>query len=131
MAEYIERESAIKKLNNIATDYIKDNSIQCSIAAGTVIDIRDNVIMKAPAADVVEVIHAYWEKDSVTGVMRCSNCRMPPPGDAELEDFYESPYCQSCGAKMNAADINVGCKNSLPETVKQTVLDSFMKGSED
>ena len=27
MAEYIEREKVIEKLNNIATDYIKDNSM--------------------------------------------------------------------------------------------------------
>lgn len=62
MPEFIEREAVIKKLNNIATDYIKDNSIQCSIAAGTVVDIRDSVIIKAPAADVVEVV-------------RCKECK--------------------------------------------------------
>lgn len=60
-----------------------------------------HILDKLPAADVVEVVHAYWDKDRVTGAMSCSNCRMPPPGDAELEDFYESAYCQSCGAKMD------------------------------
>lgn len=60
-----------------------------------------HILDKLPTADVVEVVHAYWDKDSITGAMCCSNCKMPPPGDAELEDFYESDYCQSCGAKMD------------------------------
>ncbi len=51
MNEYIEREALICKLNDIAADYIKDNSIQCTIAAGTVIDIRDNVVMKQPTSN--------------------------------------------------------------------------------
>ena len=59
--EYIEREPVVKKLNDIANDYIKDGTIQCSIASGTVIDIRDSVLMKAPTADVVEVEKAREE----------------------------------------------------------------------
>ena len=31
----------------------------------------------------------------------------------------------------DASDINVGSKTNLPEATRQTVLDSFMKGSED
>lgn len=31
----------------------------------------------------------------------------------------------------DAPDTNVGSKPTLPEDIKQTVLDSFMKGSED
>ena len=58
-------------------------------------------IKEAPAADVVEVVHAYWNKDPVTGVKLCSNCKAPPPGDAELKEFYESNYCPCCGAKMD------------------------------
>ena len=56
MAEYIEREALIAKLDDIANDYLKDNSTQCDIAAGTVVDIRDSVIMQAPTADVVAVV---------------------------------------------------------------------------
>ena len=62
MAEYIEREKVIEELNNIAIDYIKDNTIQCSIAAGVVVNIKDTVITKQPTADVVEVV-------------RCKDCK--------------------------------------------------------
>jgi hypothetical protein len=56
MPEYIERDEIITKINDIAKDYFNDGSIQCAIAAGTVIDIRDSVIMNAPTADVVAVV---------------------------------------------------------------------------
>ena len=59
------------------------------------------LIEEAPAEDVKVVVHAYWEKDLVTGYMSCSNCKMPAPGDAELEDYYESPFCPCCGADMD------------------------------
>lgn len=48
-----------------------------------------------------DIVHGYWDKDCVTGYTVCSNCRMPPPGDAELEAFYESDYCPHCGAMMD------------------------------
>lgn len=44
----------------------------------------------------------YWHKDSVTGYKKCSICGAVPPGDAILEEHYESDYCPDCGAKMNA-----------------------------
>lgn len=62
MAEYIEREKLIAELNNIALDLLKDNSIQCSLAAGTVVDIKDNVVAKQPTIDAVEVV-------------RCGQCK--------------------------------------------------------
>ena len=62
MAEYIEREKLITELNNIAIDLLKDNSIQCGLAAGTVVDIKDNIVAKQPIADVVEVV-------------RCKDCK--------------------------------------------------------
>ncbi len=48
-----------------------------------------------------DIVHAYWDRDSVTGITVCSNCRTSPPGDAELEEFYESDYCPKCGALMD------------------------------
>lgn len=62
MAEYIEREKVLEEINDIITDYIKDNSIQCSIAAGTALSIRDDVIIKQSAVDVVSVV-------------RCRDCK--------------------------------------------------------
>lgn len=116
--EYYKAESE----KQVCGGYVFDEKMQfAAIVAKHFLD----KVKEAPAADVVEVVHAYWDKDCVTGIMCCSNCRMPPPGDAELQDFYESPYCQSCGAKMDA-----NSKPTLPETTRQTVLNSFMKGSE-
>ena len=66
MPEYIERGAVIKKLDDIAFDYIKDNSIQCGIAAGVVIVIRDDVIREAPEVDAVEVVRCkdctHWSE---------------------------------------------------------------------
>lgn len=59
---YIEREDLITKLNDLALGLIKDNCIQCDIAAGTVVEIKDNIVAKQPTADVVEVV-------------RCKDCK--------------------------------------------------------
>lgn len=99
--DFIRRSEAMNKINDIAAEFLKDHTIQCDIAAGVAIDIKNDVIKTLPAADVVEVVHAYWDKDPVTGVKLCSNCNAPPPGDAELDKFYESDYCPCCGAKMD------------------------------
>ncbi len=45
-------------------------------------------------------LYARWNKDPTTGFTNCSNCNCPPPGDAELKEFYESDYCPCCGARM-------------------------------
>ncbi len=108
MPEYIEREAVIKKLNNIATDYIKDISIQCSIAAGTVVDIRDSVIIKAPAADVVEVVHASWVWGKVCSSKGycCTNCGAGFVGENAEWIAKEHDYCPKCGAKMDGKVID-------------------------
>lgn len=63
MAEYIEREALIAVLNGLVLELLKDKSIQCSLAAGTVVDIKDNVVVPMLAADVVEVVRC---KDCVS-----------------------------------------------------------------
>lgn len=50
------------------------------------------IVLDAPAADVVEVVHAHWiDRDEKTW---CSNC------DASNKQ-YKPPYCPHCGAKMD------------------------------
>lgn len=68
----------------------------------------DNIkrdIETLPAADVVEVVHARWEKthdDPRVNKYRCTNCKAEKMRDN---------YCPSCGAKMDGAtDNNVGDK---------------------
>ena len=81
MAKYIEREKLITELNNIALDLLKDNSIQCSLAAGTGVDIKDNVVAKQPTIDAVEVVRCgqceFWKinpNNLYGGQCRYSEC---------------------------------------------------------
>ena len=98
--EYIDREAVIKKLNRIAKELLADNSIQCSLAAGTIVDIKDNVIAKQRAADVAEVRHGEWEYGKweqghwVKGNERCkcSVCRRDFAVD-NLNIWYGCPHC--------------------------------------
>ena len=53
------------------------------------------LMVTAPAADVVEVKHAYWNDDG-----RCSICGWYMPFDCEGNAF-ETFYCHNCGAKMD------------------------------
>ena len=52
--QYIERGELVKELNLVANEYLADGSVQCDIAAGTVVDIRDNIVMKLPTPRMVE-----------------------------------------------------------------------------
>ena len=99
--DFIRHSEAMNKINDIAAEFLKDHTIQCDIAAGVAVAIKNDVIKTLPAADVVEVVHAYWNKDPATGFTNCSNCKAPPPGDANLEKFYESDFCPCCGAVMD------------------------------
>lgn len=53
--QFLERNQLIDEVDNIVKEYVADNSIQCNIAAGTAIDIRDNVIKKLPITEALEV----------------------------------------------------------------------------
>lgn len=80
MKEYIEREALLKK-----NMYGNANPITHRTYA-------KNLIKSAPAADVVEVRHAYW-KYNHNGTFVCSDCG----GKASKMN-----WCGHCGAKMDA-----------------------------
>ena len=80
MAEYIERDDLIGVLNGVALELLKDGSIQCSLAAGTVVDIKDNVVAKLPTADVVPVV-------------RCKDCK-----------HYKNEWCEILKAESPVPD---------------------------
>lgn len=106
--EYIEREALRSKLDGWKLRYVQsDNLIGKTVIA--VIEGFINLLERETAADVVEVVHAYW-KPSPDGInpIRCSECNMPAPfaaGENEFGDFeiyrYPSSYCHECGAKMD------------------------------
>jgi hypothetical protein len=96
MAEYIDRVPILQQLENT------------KINAQTVFinSILEGLLKKAPAADVVEVVHGEWipiEADGyadgypVWDLWECSECREEHRGD---EDTL-TPYCPNCGAKMD------------------------------
>ena len=95
---YIEREALLEKRQTVGICDAAGNYY----GAADVVFVED--IEKIPAADVMPVVHAEWEKhsyvkdDTVFGRAnmywyRCSNCKQP-------RGISESPYCPNCGAKM-------------------------------
>ena len=86
MKEYIEREAAIKVIENDClelVDYIKEDTIQC--------------VKAIPAADVVEVRHERWEKHG--SQWQCTGCKvlMSIDGTPQENLLY---YCPNCGSRM-------------------------------
>ena len=57
-----------------------------------------NFITKLPAADVVEVRHGRWIIDE-WNTPNCSVC-----GCSGIDDYYATPYCPHCGAKMDEVE---------------------------
>lgn len=81
MAEYIEREAVLEK-----AEY--DENYRLVVPVDT--------IKSFPAADVAPVVHGQWDKNG-----NCTNCGKHAPFWSVSSCYYKSPYCQSCGAKMD------------------------------
>lgn len=98
--EYIERGALMVKLVRKFYPTIPTGSI-----AGHFCEAILDTINYQCAADVVEVVHARWEKihdDPRVNKYRCTNCKAEKMRDN---------YCPNCGAKMDGAtDNNVGDK---------------------
>lgn len=93
MAEYIEREAAIKEFSNNGSIFVYGQQ-QCKAIVS-----RLNVI---PAADVQPVRHGRWMKtgdfsDEPIDWVVCDKCK------AKIPDFDYS-YCPNCGAKMDGGE---------------------------
>ena len=71
---------------------------ECWIPAGRRFDSRRAcaAISSVPYADVAPVIHASWAYNDGDYIPYCTNCMMP-------QDM-ETPYCHSCGARMEGAE---------------------------
>lgn len=98
MVEYIKREAAIA--------YIREQSEECQKAfeelggeSGIYADAYNDLaedFYRIPAADVAPVVHGKWDKNG-----NCTNCGKHAPFWSMSSCYYESPYCQSCGAMMD------------------------------
>ena len=88
MAEYIEREAAIKELMNDAPEqvgYSREDAADC--------------IRYMPAADVAPVRHGRWEEASDGDGIVCPFCRTDFCTIIYDTEYFN--YCPNCGAKMD------------------------------
>ena len=93
MAEYIEREAAVK----VAAKYGLANGSALGRHTGLA-DCIASEIADIPAADVAPVVHGRWIHYPDCGVTRCSHCGW------SIEECWESKRCPECGAKMDGAE---------------------------
>lgn len=97
--EYIEREAALDF--NFSITVPQDRRIQVCDAVNNTVKAIATHIEAIPAADVVEVVHAYWIQIDQTKC-KCSRCKVItliaqyPHGDKN--------YCPNCGAKMDGGN---------------------------
>ena len=97
--EYIRRDTALRAVT-------KRYGACRSPAQNRLLDEIRNEIRRAPAADVVEMVHGRWidgAEDFTCGNhnAECSICRCYVSWDGCDEDFN---YCPSCGAKMEGGN---------------------------
>lgn len=94
MAEYIEREAAIRVVNGQSSLTMTRSSLIDSIS-------------KLPAADVAPVVHGKWivRFDGPYNRRRCycSHCGRHN-GVGGIAQNQEKPYCPNCGAKMDGGN---------------------------
>ena len=85
MDEYIKREEAIESAKHAWAKGLEPSQY----------------IEIIPVADVAQVRHGRWEKQS--GLYSCSECGMTCPYDvqADVIEYWACNYCPNCGAKMD------------------------------
>ena len=104
MAEYIEREAVVKRVQEIyCVGCNSYHGVRCrACGTGDAIDIIEDF----PTADVAPVVHGRWIKDNeksalhIEAIYLCSACHNYEAwGKTE-----KTPYCPNCGAKMDERD---------------------------
>lgn len=96
MTEYITKEQAIDVVNTAFGHIYDSDSTTVSL-----VDLQNEIIMTieqhTEPADIVDEVHARWIEDKCA-FMHCSWCGY------ENDWEWESPYCPSCGARMDGGD---------------------------
>ena len=94
MAEYLNREAAIKAFNNF--DAGRADSPPFTLLTP---EEFAEYLYELPTADVALVVHGYWiEKKSAVGrYFECSNCGAHENKHTAIKSYY----CWRCGAKMD------------------------------
>lgn len=92
MADYISREATIGHIKKCQCQKCSDNGLCGNCAVLVAMKLLETV----PPADVEPVRHGWWDVNR-----RCSECGNPAPLAYSEPDRWKSPYCPSCGAKMD------------------------------
>lgn len=66
---------------------------------GFVTVIPFDLITTAPTIAAVPVVHGMWENNYPNSI--CSVCKYINRADITMWSRWDSPYCPSCGAKMD------------------------------
>lgn len=90
MAEYIEREAAVKAFNNF--DAGRADSPPFTLLTP---EEFAEYLYELPAADVAPVVHAQWIEDG-SGIIICPECKR---GYNLIAKYTH--YCPNCGAIMD------------------------------
>ena len=93
MAEYIEREAAIKRMEELHFG-CKD----FHICGGVLLEL--NALKAIPAADVRPVVRGKWEKTASNLYDICPICREPFSNRDILGVTQNKNFCPNCGAQM-------------------------------
>lgn len=94
MAEYFEREAAVKAFNNF--DAGRADSPPCTLLTP---EEFAEYLYELPTADVAPVVHGRWNADET-----CSVCgeKSTEGLDATKWNYWFPNYCPNCGARMDA-----------------------------
>ena len=97
MTKYIDREAAIKAVEKADYTAISSDADDCKA------DYLREIIESVPAADVVSVVHGWWNADET-----CSLCgeKSTEGLDATKWNYWLPNYCPNCGAKMDGGVVD-------------------------
>ena len=104
MAEYIEREAAIKAVEKADYTAIADDADSCKA------DYLREIIESVPAADVVPVVHGEWVRPHWKNSNFCYDCSAC--GNEVMHQEYRwkdkkiYPICPWCGARMDGGAVD-------------------------
>ena len=94
MAEYIDRQEVIKKLEELDSRLMRGHYYdECEGLA-----MAKAIVNGVPAADVKTVVHGQWVYRNFDTI--CSECRKSAIFD-EWEQQAETEFCPHCGADMH------------------------------
>ena len=92
MTEYIRRDTII------LTDF---EIVMCDRDYKEGLAILLNKVKKAPAADVMEAKHGWWQNSEDAKCYQCSVCGKYRNQEYGLDGPIFDKFCPNCGAKMD------------------------------